>query len=185
MTEEKKPRFRVDFSIRELDVDPETARGVRFGDEVDVEDLAEFFNKHRDLVRTMFQPAKKHRSADEIQQEMNKLMAEREEAKKREQAKLAETVTKMKQLVGDRNIKVLLPQAPAPRDPYREKNWDYDEMARDYAHGRSDVPPDPYAGKSKSELDRMDDGDGDGDGPSDPRYVEAYRRALDPNRDRY
>ncbi len=47
-------RFRIDFSIRETDVPPEDAQGIRFGDEVDVNGIFDFFNKCRDAAMTLF-----------------------------------------------------------------------------------------------------------------------------------
>lgn len=49
-------RFRIDFSIRELDVPEEQARGARFGDDVELAHMSDFFNKRRDAVHSLFQP---------------------------------------------------------------------------------------------------------------------------------
>lgn len=148
---EKKPRFRIDFSIRELDVPEETARGIRFGDDVDIDAIAEFFNKHRDLARTLFQSVQKPRSSDVVQQDILRLLEERKQAEERENKEAAHTMKQISDLAREKNVKVLMPQAPSNR----------------------------YAGKSRRELDRMDDGSRGGDGPSDPDYVEAYRHAAD------
>lgn len=68
-------RFRIDFTVRELDVPPEEARGVAFGDEVAVGDVFGFFNRCRDAVVTLFsgkRPADMHDPEDGKQ----KMMAE-------------------------------------------------------------------------------------------------------------
>lgn len=49
-------RFRIDFTVRELDVPLEDARGITFGDDVPVEQITDFFNKCRDVARTLFVP---------------------------------------------------------------------------------------------------------------------------------
>lgn len=47
-------RFRIDFTVRELDVPAEDARGISFGDDVPVEQIVDFFDRCRDAARTLF-----------------------------------------------------------------------------------------------------------------------------------
>lgn len=49
-------RVRVDFVVREIDIDggPEQARGVSFGEDIDVDELYEFFNRCRDGANLIF-----------------------------------------------------------------------------------------------------------------------------------
>jgi len=48
-------RFRVDFSIRETDVaEGDEPLGIRFGDEIDIKDIFDFFNRCRDAAVTLF-----------------------------------------------------------------------------------------------------------------------------------
>ena len=46
-------RVRIDFTVRELDVPEERARGVSFGDEVDAGRLRDFFDRCRDAVAAL------------------------------------------------------------------------------------------------------------------------------------
>jgi hypothetical protein len=66
-------RFRIDFSIRETDCPPEDAQGIRFGDDVDVKDIFEFFNKCRDAAMTLFNSALPKKPAEDP--ELTKLKA--------------------------------------------------------------------------------------------------------------
>jgi len=63
-------RFRIDFSIRELDVPEDQAEGVRFGDEVPLTQMFQFFDRCRDAMRALYEPEIRARegrvSADEI-----------------------------------------------------------------------------------------------------------------------
>jgi hypothetical protein len=67
-------RFRIDFSIRETDCPPEDAQGIRFGDDVDVKDIFEFFNKCRDAAMTLFNSALPKKPAEDP--EVTKLRGE-------------------------------------------------------------------------------------------------------------
>ena len=49
-------RFRIDFSIREVDVPAEEARGVKFGEEVSLDQVYYLFNRWRDEINALFQP---------------------------------------------------------------------------------------------------------------------------------
>jgi hypothetical protein len=49
-------RFRIDFTVREIDVPADDARGISFGDEVSAEQIVDFFNRCRDASRTLFAP---------------------------------------------------------------------------------------------------------------------------------
>jgi hypothetical protein len=49
-------RFRIDFTVRELDCPPEEARGVSLGEDVSVDKIHEFFTRCRDAVVTLFVP---------------------------------------------------------------------------------------------------------------------------------
>jgi hypothetical protein len=68
-------RFRIDFSIREADVPPEDARGIRFGDEVDADKIFDFFNRCRDAALMLFNGGK--RPPTENEWEVLKQEAER------------------------------------------------------------------------------------------------------------
>lgn len=47
-------KFRIDFTVRELDTPEDQARGITFGDDVPVEQIVDFFDKCRDVARTLF-----------------------------------------------------------------------------------------------------------------------------------
>jgi len=49
-------RFRIDFTVREIDVPADDARGITFGDDVSAEQIVDFFNRCRDAARTLFAP---------------------------------------------------------------------------------------------------------------------------------
>lgn len=46
-------RWRIDFAVRELDVPEEQARGIKFGDDCELDDVIDFFERCRDAVRTL------------------------------------------------------------------------------------------------------------------------------------
>jgi hypothetical protein len=46
-------RWRIDFAVRELGVPEEEARGIKFGDDVELEDIMDFFDRCRNAVRTL------------------------------------------------------------------------------------------------------------------------------------
>lgn len=109
-------RFRIDFAIREIDVEPgEEAQGIRFGDEVELNDIYDFFNKCRDAAKTLFLPHKK--STEELKAEINKLRTELLAREIREKETLQRISRDMKETIRDRDIKFLVPQAPSPAPP--------------------------------------------------------------------
>jgi hypothetical protein len=72
-------RFRIDFTIREVDCPPEDARGITFGDDVDVNSIFDFFNRCRDAAVTLFNGPR----PKDLDTEWNELSREIEETKKK------------------------------------------------------------------------------------------------------
>lgn len=71
-------RFRIDFTIRELDCSPKDAQSITFGDEVDSTDIFDFFNRCRDGVVTLFDSTLPKKSLlltkwDELSNEVDEL----------------------------------------------------------------------------------------------------------------
>lgn len=148
-------KLRIDFSIRETDVPPEDARGIRFGDEIDAKQLFDFFNKCRDAVLTIFgQKVPKDRFEDDRKQ-------------------LEAEIEKLKQEVRRRDIDRMRPdpgiERPRPTQPWeyrRDKHWLASEMTKPVRYPN------------------MDDGSRGGDGPCSPEYLKALEELNSPDRDR-
>ena len=51
-------KWRIDFSVREAGVPEEDARGIRFGDEVELDQVYGFFDRCRDAVRALLNAGK-------------------------------------------------------------------------------------------------------------------------------
>lgn len=77
-------RWRIDFVVQELDVPPEDARGIKFGDAVEVEEVMDFFDRCRDAVRTLL-GTKRRQTLDELRQQLaeEKKKAEAQEQERR------------------------------------------------------------------------------------------------------
>jgi hypothetical protein len=78
-------RFRIDFTIRELDCPPEEARGITFGDEVDSKSIFDFFNRCRDAAVTLFNGTRPRVAEDELAEVKRQLEAEKQKARMRNQ----------------------------------------------------------------------------------------------------
>lgn len=48
-------RFRIEFSIRELDVSDDQSQGIRFGDDVTIDKIIDFIDKCRGACRALFE----------------------------------------------------------------------------------------------------------------------------------
>lgn len=57
-------RFRIDFTVKELDVPDDRARGITFGDEVDGSAVAAFFDRCRDAFAVLFTNTATHQKKD-------------------------------------------------------------------------------------------------------------------------
>jgi len=97
-------RFRIDFTIRELDCPPEEARGITFGDDVDAKSIFDFFNRCRDAAITLFNGTRPRVAEDELAEVKRQLEIEKQKARVRNQG---------------------VAQAPKPIDNMRdfEKMW--------------------------------------------------------------
>ncbi|SRR5579885_1781771 len=130
-------RLRIDFSVRETDVPPEDARGIRFGDEIDAKQVFEFFNKCRDAVMTIFgQKVPKDRFEDDRKQ-------------------LEAEIERLKREARQRDIDRLRPDPGRPNDllPWeyrRDKHWM--KLSDDGSRG-GDGPPSPEFLKALADLE--------------------------------
>lgn len=134
-------RFRIDFTCQELDCPPEEAQGIKFGDEVAVSDIFEFFNKCRDAAMTLFNSAlpKKPKGEDP---EVTKLKAELG-LQRLENQRLKQELERIKQA-----------QLPHDQAPWEYRKSDRYRMAADRG-----IPDDGSRGgdgpPSKEYLDAM------------------------------
>jgi hypothetical protein len=64
-------RLRIDFVIREVD-DP-NGHGISFGDEVNAEDLCDFFDRCRDAARTLYNARASKKEWQKLEDEVNQL----------------------------------------------------------------------------------------------------------------
>jgi|SRR5579863_8421931 len=149
-------KLRIDFSVREADVPPEDARGVRFGDDIDVKQIFDFFNKCRDAILTLFN---QRVPVDPFADERQRLEAE---------------IAKLRVELKNRDLERMKPRSDPgvpcnPRDPLpweyrpgRDKHWIAEQIR---ALG--------------------DDGSRGGDGPPDPEYLKKVAEITNPDRNRY
>jgi len=115
-------RFRIDFSIRELDIPEDQARGIRFGDDVEVSGIMDFFDRCRDAARTLFLPSP-NKAFFSNKDNVEGLMKELDELKRADVQR--QNVEKMKKLMIG-----MAKTAPNMPPPHAQKNWDYDELKR-------------------------------------------------------
>ncbi len=59
-------KFKVTIVVQEVSDDPEAARGVRFSEDVDAEDLYDYFSKSRDAVDTLFHGKPRMMPAEDV-----------------------------------------------------------------------------------------------------------------------
>ena len=107
-------KLRIDFTVRESDVPPEDARGLRWGDEIEVKQIFDFFNKCRDAVLTVFgQRVPK----DQFKEERERLEAE---------------IVRLKNELLTERRKPLRPDPGIPVRPRETAPWEYrpDERKR-------------------------------------------------------
>jgi len=65
-------RFRIDFSVREVDVPEDQAQGIRLGQEVDAVQMKDFFNRCRDAAVTLFNAAQPEPANAQVQAQATK-----------------------------------------------------------------------------------------------------------------
>ena len=152
-------KLRIDFSVRETDVPPEDARGVRFGDDIDSRQVFDFFNKCRDAVMTLFgQKVPKDAFDGERQQLQAEIDRLKTEVKRKELERLVPARG------GDPGIDRRRETAP----------WEYRPDKKHWMTASNPV-----------RIPNMDDGSRGGDGPPSPEFLKALEELNNPDRDRY
>lgn len=68
-------RFRIDFTVREVGVPDDKARGITFGDEVEGHAVGEFFDRCRDAIQTLFNGGKRPVPDDSPKQKPSQVAA--------------------------------------------------------------------------------------------------------------
>lgn len=149
-------KLRIDFSVREADCPPEEARGVRFGDDIDVNQIFDFFNKCRDAILTLFN---QRVPKDQFKDERDRLEARIKELES--------------ELMKERLKPIREPIRTDPGRPRDQAPWEYRPDNRKHWLA------------TEHRVPNMDDGSRGGDGPPSPEFLEAMKRLNDPNRDRY
>jgi len=129
-------KLRIDFRVQETECPPEEARGVSFGDEVDVKSIFDFFNRCRDAVLTLFnQPVAKDPFADERKRLEAEIAKLRVELKNRD---LDEQRRKQREMMPDPGRRI-----PGPYEVDRRDNrrWMKEFLSGDDGSRGGDGPP--------------------------------------------